>query len=167
MSFALATIAHTPSYVFAILVVLVWQGIRALRTRAQPAWSLLIAPAAFAAVGIALLLRADRDAAALAAWAAAALLAAPLGGLSAPRILAVDRASGCVTRAGSAVPLLRNAVVFFLQYAVAVAQALHLGEHGVLAVAASAMSGASIGYATGWGLGFRARYRHASALAAP
>lgn len=167
MSFALATIAHTPPFVFAILAVLVWQGIKALRTRVQSTWSLLIAPVAFAAVGLALLLRADRDAAVFAAWAVAALVAAPLGILSAPRLLAVDRASRRVTRAGSAVPLLRNAVVFSLQYAIAVAQALHLAEHSHLAVTASAVSGASIGYVAGWGLGFRARYRDASALSAP
>lgn len=161
MTFALQMFAHTPPYVFAIFAVLVWQGVRALWTGAQPAWSLLVGPGAFALLGAALILRADHGAAALAASVAAALAGVPLGSATAPRILAIDGVTGAVTRAGSAVPLLRNMLVFTLQYALAVAQALQMADRHALTVAVCAVSGASIGTAVGCWLGVRARRRTA------
>ena len=57
---------------------------------------------------------------------------APLAFLTGPRLLAVDRGKGLVTRAGSALPLIRNVTVFALQYGVAVMAALQLDGHAAV-----------------------------------
>jgi hypothetical protein len=46
-------------------------------------------------------------------------------------------------------PLIRNLVVFALQYAVAVLAAIHVDDHGVAAIVGRAVSGATSGYFIG------------------
>jgi hypothetical protein len=75
-----------------------------------------------------------------------------------PRLLAVDRKSGQVTRPGSVIPLIRNITVFVLQYAVAVATAMKLEPHAAVAIIGHAVSGASAGYFSGWAAALLRRY---------
>jgi hypothetical protein len=77
-----------------------------------------------------------------------------------PKLLAVDRARGVVSRPGSAGPLVRNVTVFSLQYGVAVATAMKLEPHAVVAVVGHAVSGASAGYFSGWAAALLHRYRN-------
>jgi hypothetical protein len=94
------------------------------------------------------------------AWLAAAVLFGALALWRGPKLLAVDRARGVVSRPGSAAPLIRNLTVFSLQYGVAVATAMKLEPHAAVAVIGHAVSGASAGYFSGWAAALLRRYRN-------
>ena len=87
------------------------------------------------------------------------VLLAPLGLTTGPRLLVVDRKNARVARAGSKIPLVRNIVVFLLQYAVAVTAALDPHAHAATALIGRAISGASAGYFIGWVIALLRRYR--------
>ena len=151
MSFAAAVLTETPLYVWAILAYLVWQGWSSLQTQVQPLWRMMMVPLVAAASGLALLLRDSADAGAL-PWFAAALPAAMLGAVTAPRILSRGPEPSIVTRAGSSAPMLRNLVVFGAHYGLAVASSLHPEAQEAHALAGSLLSGATVGYVAGWSL---------------
>ncbi|HVQ67052.1 MAG TPA: hypothetical protein VMT08_06095, partial [Bradyrhizobium sp.] len=75
-----------------------------------------------------------------------------------PKLLAVDRARGVVSRPGSVGPLVRNVTVFSLQYGVAVATAMKLEPHAAVAIVGHVVSGASAGYFSGWTVALLRRY---------
>ncbi len=158
MQFAVEVVRNTPPWVFLLLGFLVWQGVQASRVRTVPIWRPFIVPLVFLTMGLmALLARRTEGPAPLFAWLAAAVLMAPLGFVTGPRPLAWDRAAQHVTLPGSLAPLLRNVLVFCLQYGFAVELALHPEQHGVLVTVGRAVSGATAGYFIGWALGF---WRH-------
>jgi hypothetical protein len=166
MTFFVHMLARTPSYVFLLLAYLVWQGILSLRPRQTPIWRVLIVPAIFTATGLLLLLlRPSSGILAMMAWVAGLAGFVPLGLVSGPRILGVDRQTGRVTRAGSPVPLLRNLLVFASQYAIAVAIVLHPQAQANLTLVGHVVSGTSIGYFLGWTITFWRRYRAATDVA--
>jgi hypothetical protein len=131
-----------------------------LRTSTQPIWRMLIVPSVFLLMGLSRLVTSDNGPAPLLAWFAAALAFASLALYYGPRLLAVDRKTGRVTRPGSVAPLLRNITVFTLQYAVAVATAMKLEPHAAVAIIGHAVSGASAGYFSGWAAALLRRYRN-------
>jgi len=161
MLVATRILTNTPLWVFALLAYLIWQGSQSLRPRTQPIWRMLIVPLVFFLMGLSRLVTArDGGIEPLLAWLVAALLFASLAIARAPRLLAVDRKSGTVTRPGSATPLARNITVFVLQYAVAVATAMKLEPHAAVAIIGHAVSGASAGYFSGWSVALLRRYRN-------
>ena len=92
MTFVVQMLAHTPPYVFLLLAYLAWQGVKSLRTRRRSVWTMLIVPALFTATGLSLLvLRPSGDIPPMAAWLVGLMAFAPLGLVTGPRILAVDR----------------------------------------------------------------------------
>jgi hypothetical protein len=94
MGFVVQMLADTPPYVFALLAYLVWQGVLSLRTRRLAIWRMLIVPGLFEAAGLLLLvLRPSSDIVPLAAWLVALVAFIPLGLVTGPRLLAVDRTS--------------------------------------------------------------------------
>jgi hypothetical protein len=160
MQIAVRILANTPIWVFALLAYLIWQGCQSLRSRTQPIWRMLIVPLVFFLMGLSRLVTArDNGLEPLLAWFVAALLFASLalyrGG---PRLLAVDRKNGQVTRPGSVIPLVRNITVFVLQYAVAVATAMKLEPHAAVAIIGHAVSGTSAGYFSCWAAVLLRRY---------
>ena len=158
MGFVVQMLADTPPYVFALLAYLVWQGVLSLRTRRLAIWRMLIVPGLFEAAGLLLLvLRPSSDIVPLAAWLVGLVAFIPLGLVTGPRLLAVDRTS--VTRAGSPVSLVRNLLVFGEQYGIAVAVFRDPGAHASLTLAKHAVSGTSVGYFIGWTIAFRHCYR--------
>jgi hypothetical protein len=161
MQIAFRILTHTPIWVFVLLAYLIWQGLQALRLRTQAVWRMLIVPLVFLSMGLSrLVLTHDNATAPLLAWLAALLLFAALGLFNGPRLLAVDRQNGMVTRPGSIGPLLRNLTVFSLQYGVAVATAMKLEPHAAVAILGHAVSGASAGYFSGWTAALWRRYRN-------
>lgn len=161
MQTAFRILANTPVWVFVLLAYLVWQGLQALRTRTQAVWRMLIVPLVFFLMGLSrLVLAHDNAIAPLLAWLAALLLFGALGLFNGPRLEAVDKQKGVVTRPGSIGPLLRNITVFTLQYGVAVATAMKLEPHAAVAVIGHAVSGASTGYFSGWTAALWRRYRN-------
>lgn len=168
MNFVGQMLAHTPLYVFALLLYLGWQGVQALRPRHRPIWRLLIVPAAFTAAGLLLLvLRPSSGVLPMVAWLGGLVAVVPLGFMTGPRILAIDRENRRATLAGSLVPLLRNLVVFSSQYAIAVATVLHPQERAGLVVVGHLVSGTTIGYFVGWTVALRRRYPAAAGGATP
>jgi hypothetical protein len=154
-------LTNTPLWVFALLAYLIWQGSQSLRPRTQPIWRTLIVPLVFFLMGLSRLVTArDRGIEPLLAWLVAAVLFALLALSRKPKLLAVDRKSGTVTRPGSANPLARNITVFVLQYAVAVATAMKLEPHAAVAIIGHAVSGASAGYFSGFAVALLRRYRN-------
>jgi hypothetical protein len=149
MQTATGILIHTPIRVFALLAYLVWQGSRSLQPRTQPLWRMLIVPVMFFLMGLSRLVLARNNGwELLLAWFVAALLFASLALYRGSGRLAIDRKNGLVTRPGSPMPLLRNVTVFLLQYAIAVAAAMHLDGHIAAAVIGRAISGAT-GYFAG------------------
>jgi uncharacterized protein DUF6622 len=161
MRFALGILTHTPLWVFVLLAYLVWQGILSLRPRTMPIWRLMIVPAVFIVMGLSrIALRPEDGMWPLLSWLAGAMLCAPLGLTTGPRLLAVDRKNGHVTRAGSKIPLARNIIVFLLQYAIAVTAALDPHGHAAVALIGRAISGACAGYFIGWIIALLRHYRN-------
>jgi len=160
MQIAFRILANTPVWVFALLAYLIWQGWQARRPRTQAIWRMLIVPLVFFLMGLSrLVLARDHALEPLMAWLVAAILFGALGLWPGPKLLAVDRARGVVSRPGSAGPLIRNVTVFSLQYGVAVATAMKLEPHAAVAVV-GAISGASAGYFSGWAVALLRRYRN-------
>ena len=116
MQFAQGVLTHTPLWVFAFFVYLVWQGILSLRSRELPIWRLLVVPALFMILGISRIALRQQGEWPVVCWLIGLALLAPLGFATGPRILSIDRANARITRSGSRIPLIRNIVVFALQY---------------------------------------------------
>ena len=160
MTFVVQMLAHTPPYVFVLLAYLVWQGVLSLRTRRRAVWRMLIIPGLFITTGLLLLvLRPSSGTLPMAAWFLGLAAFVPLGLVTGPRLLAVNRGRGWATLAGSPMPLVRNLLVFAAQYGIAVAFARHPEARTSLIVAGHTVSGTSVGYFIGWTMAFRRHYR--------
>lgn len=144
-------LANTPAWVFAVLGYLVWQGIESLRPRTMPLWRALIVPALFIVSGVSrIVMNPGGGLAALMPWFIALIVFLPLSLATGPRLLAVDHRKNTITRTGSPVPLVRNVVVFSLQYVAAVLAVLPSPDHAAVTIASHAISGATAGYFIGW-----------------
>jgi hypothetical protein len=149
MQFAIGVLTHTPPWVFALLAYLVWQGIKALQPLITPIWRALIVPMVFIIWGVSRIGLGHQDSVGpLIGWIVAALALLPVGLLT-PRPFEVDHASGQIIRAGSVFPLVRNLIVFSLQYTVAVIAAVDPDGRTVAAITGRAISGATAGYFLG------------------
>jgi len=146
MQFALGIITHTPIWVWAILAYLIWQGIKAMQPRTTAIWRALIVPVVFIVLGLSRL--SFGNIAPLVAWIAGALVLLPVGILT-PRPFEVDHETGLIKRPGSVFPLIRNILVFALQYTVTVLAAIHADDHAIGAIVGRAVSGATSGYFIG------------------
>jgi hypothetical protein len=167
MRLAIGILSNTPIWAYALFVYLVWQGIGGLRTRTIALWRALLVPTIFLGMGIwRLALTPNLDWKPLSAWLLAAIVFASLALLRGPRVLAVDKISGTITRPGSYAPLVRNVSIFLIQYALAVAAAMHLDTQGAGALVSRAVSGATAGYFIGWSLALLRIY-NASEAARP
>ena len=149
MQFAIGVLTHTPPWVFALLAYLVWQGIKAMQPRTVPIWRALIVPMVFIILGVSRIGFGHQDSVApLIGWIVAALALLPVGLLT-PRPFEVDHVSGQIIRPGSVFPLVRNVIVFSLQYAVAVTAAIDPDGRTAAAITGRAISGATAGYFIG------------------
>jgi Family of unknown function (DUF6622) len=149
MNFALGIITHTPLWAWILLAYLVWQGIKAMGPRTTTIWRALIVPAVFIIWGLSRISLGQRgNVWPLIAWIVAAMALMPVGVVT-PRPFEVDHATGQIIRPGSAFPLIRNIIVFAMQYTVAVLAAIHADDHGVAAIVGRAVSGATSGYFIG------------------
>lgn len=149
MMFAYQILVRTPPWVWILLAFLVWQGIKAMQPRTIPIWRALIVPVVFIVWGISRIGLGLQDGAwPLIAWMTAALLLLPVGVLT-PRPFEVDHKTGEIIRPGSASALIRNLVVFALQYTVSVISAIDAGDRAVALIVGRAISGATAGYFIG------------------
>jgi hypothetical protein len=167
MQFAFHILSHTPPWVFILFAYLIWQGIQSLTSRSMPVWRVLSVPAVFLVMGLAVLLT-GRPAGAwpFIAWLVGAALLLPLGLVTGPRLFGIDPASRRIVRNGSVMPLIRNVLLFTLQYGVATYGALHPHDQDRLSLLSRSISGATAGYFIGWAISFGCSYRTASTVSA-
>lgn len=159
MIFTYQVLVHTPLWVWPLFAYLVWQGIKAMQPRRTPIWRALIVPAVFIVWGVSRIGFGHQDGTwPLIAWIAAALALLPLGVLT-PRPFDVDHTTGEIIRPGSAFALVRNLVVFSLQYTVGVISAIDAGDRAVAFIAGRAISGATAGYFIGSTVALLIAYR--------
>jgi hypothetical protein len=164
MRLVINILSNTPIWAYALFLYLVWQGIGGLQTRTIALWRALLVPTIFLGLGIwRLALTLNLDWKPLSAWCLAAIVFASLALLRGPRVLAVDRSRGTITRPGSFAPLVRNVSIFMVQYALAVAAAMHLDTQGAGAITSRAVSGATAGYFIGWSLALLRSYNGSEA----
>ena len=159
MMFAYQVVIHTPPWVWILLAYLVWQGIKSMQPRKAPIWRALIVPIVFIAWGVSRIGFGHQDnQGPLVAWVVAALVLLPLGVLT-PRPFDVDHKTGEIIRPGSAFGLIRNLVVFLLQYAVGVISAIDAGDRALAIIVGRAISGATAGYFFGSMIALLVAYR--------
>lgn len=163
MQLAIDILSHTPKWVFILFAYLIWQGIQSLTARSMPVWRVLIVPAVFLLMGLGILF--EGHAAGpwpFIAWLLGAALLLPLGLATGPRLLGIDPGSRQVVRRGSPLPLVRNVLLFIVQYGVATFGALHPHDQDQLSLLSRTISGATAGYFIGWAISFRRSYRATS-----
>ena len=159
MIFVYQVLIHTPLWVWILLAYLVWQGIKSMQPRKAPIWRALIVPVVFIAWGVSRIGFGHQDSQwPLVAWIGAALALLPLGVLT-PRPFDVDHKTGEIIRPGSAFGLIRNLVVFFLQYTVSVISAIDAGDRAMAIIVGRAISGATAGYFFGSMIALLMAYR--------
>jgi hypothetical protein len=163
MMFAYQILVHTPPWVWILLAYLVWQGIKSMQPRTTPIWRALIVPVVFIVWGMSRIGFGHQDSAwPLVAWIAAALVLMPLGVLT-PRPFELDHVTGQIIRPGSAFALIRNLIVFVLQYAVGVITAIDASDRALAIIIGRAISGATAGYFIGSTIALLIAYRRKSA----
>jgi hypothetical protein len=145
-------ITHTPVYVWAILAVLVWRGLAALRERELSVRSLFIVPLVMLALSLQdLVAKFGQSALAFGAWAVAAAATALLVWRFGRSRTAPGAAPGSVIVRGSWTPLAMMMAVFFTKYAASVLLAILPQARGNVLFAASvcvlfgAINGAFLG----------------------
>ena len=164
MTFVYQILTHTPPWVWILLAYLVWQGIRAMQPRTTPIGRALIVPVVFIVWGISRIGFGHQDSAwPLVAWIAAALALLPLGLLT-PRPFEVDHTTGQIIRPGGASALIRNLIVFVLQYAVGVITAIDASDRALALIVGRAISGATAGYFMGSTIALLIAYRRKRAV---
>lgn len=80
-----------------------------------------------------------------------------------PRPFELDRATGQIIRPGSPIGLVRNLIVFALQYTVGVISAIDAGDRALAVIVGRAISGATAGYFMGSTIALLIAYRWKSA----
>lgn len=161
----LLILTHTPWWVFLLFALLAWLGVQSLRPRTVPLRRVFITPAIFIAWGLVGLVPAARTAPAImpvwglaaAAGGALAFFSLRLEGLRA------DRGRSVVHLPGSAVPLIRNLLIFAAKYGLAVAMARLPEMRGQLVAWDMGVSGIAFGYFLGWTARFLLSWRRAAA----
>jgi hypothetical protein len=152
---------NTPWWAFALFALLMWLGFQALRPRTLPMWRLLITPAIFIGWGVvSLALQSMSSPILIADWSIAAVVGAAIAWTT-TRLndVAIDRARQHVSLPGSALPLIRNLLIFSAKYGLGVAVAIAPASKSDLAIRDIAVSGASAGYFLGWLLRLASAYR--------
>lgn len=145
-------LSHTPVYVWAILAVLVYRGVVAMRDRDMAIRKLFIIPAIMLALSLQdIVAKFGSGLLPLCAWAGAALLVALLVARSGKAGASAGAAPGTLRVHGSAAPLVMMMVIFFTKYATAVTLAMHpAASHDLLLPAlVCALFGVGNGYFLG------------------
>lgn len=149
----LQIVLHTPKWVFAVFVLLVWLGARQLLSGSVALSRVTVMPIAMGGLSLFGVISAFGDSpAALLGWAAAlAVLLALVIRRPLPATTRYDAATREFQVAGSAVPLALMMGIFFTKYVVGVSLALYpqLRHQGLFAVAVPVLYGAFSGVFAG------------------
>jgi len=142
-------LSHTPTYVWAILALLVWRGANAMRTRDIALRKLFIMPLVMLALSLQDIAgKFGLEPAQLGAWLAGTGVGALLAWRLGRARIAAGSLPGSVRVAGSALPLAMMMAVFFTKYLASVLLALRPGLHQDLGFALAVC--ALFGVFNGW-----------------
>jgi hypothetical protein len=164
MNVIFGIISGTPLWVWLLLALLVWQGMKATRPQTIAIWHALLLPVIFTIWGLSRIgINQQMTIGPLIAWAVCALALLPVGILT-PRPLEIDRTTGRIFRQGSVFPLIRNIVVFALLYAAAVLAAMRADGLAIGAIISRAISGGTSGYFIGSAFALLREYRRTPSM---
>ncbi len=167
MAYTTGILSHTPLWVWALLVLLVWLGSLGLKRRRMALRRVAIVPAVFIIWGLSGLAARPFDPVTIAAlWLGGLMIGIALGLTTGPRLPGIDRTRREVELPASAWPLARNLIIFVAHYALTVAAAIVTAQKALLLQADIAVSGASAGYFIGWFVTVLRQYRAAPAVTA-
>jgi hypothetical protein len=160
----LAIVQHTPLWVFALFAVLVVLGVQSLRRRTLPIWRMLVVPAVFIAWGlVTLAIRSATAPVLFVDWLVLGAVGFALGWMTTrPDAMTVLPGRRDVDVAKSAVPLVRNLVIFAAKYGIAASIAIAPAQHASLILWDIAVSGLTAGYFIGWLFRFMLKFQGAS-----
>lgn len=145
-------LTHTPLYVWAILALLVYRGVIAMRDRDMAIRKLFIIPAIMLALSLQdIVAKFGGGMLALCAWGGAAVLVTLLACRYGSAGASAGATPGTLRVHGSAVPLLMMMLIFLTKYATAVTLATHpaAGQDAPFAALACALFGVGNGYFLG------------------
>ena len=155
---------NTPAWAYAIFALLLWLGVCQLRARWVSIHRVWLTPMVFIVWGfLGLVLHHTGSEASLSPWLLAASLGVALGVLR-RNTLVIDADRGQVMRPASALPLLRNLIVFSAHYGLNIAAAFHPGQHSIMQIDMG-VSGLFAGYFGGWLIRFVQHFVAVSAAA--
>lgn len=146
--FIVDIVRHTPTWVFAVLAVLVVFGLSQTRARTVSLGRLAILPLALGAWSIHGVVESFGSGVAVAAWLAVVVVALAIGWALGPRRdVRYDADRRAFAIPGSVVPLVLMLAIFLSRYVIAVMLALHPDLHAapVFAIVAGAVSGLASG----------------------
>lgn len=161
-------VQRTPLWVLGLFALLVVFGIRALKDRSLPVRRFLVIPALFIGWGIvSLVFRLGSSSFLPFDWVVCALIGAAVG-------LATSRTGqfhfeqpDVVSVKGSALPLIRNLVIFTAKYGLTAAATIHPIQREILAPWDIAVSGLAAGYFIGLLIDLMRAYRISRPAVAP
>jgi vacuolar-type H+-ATPase subunit I/STV1 len=144
-------LSNTPVWVFAILGLLVWLGVQALKPRTLSLGRVVLVPVGFIIWGLSNLFSGPLPPVELLEIRGLAVLIA-LGvawAIPARRGVTIDRVNNTLHVPGSPIPLIRNVALFLTKYVLAVTVAMTGGDPTPRFIDA-AISGLISGYFLGW-----------------
>jgi hypothetical protein len=151
---------RTPWWAFGLLAVLVVFGVQALKDRCLPVWRFLVIPAVFIGWGIvSLMFHFGSSSFLIVDWAVSALIGAAVGLLTSRTDQFHFERPGAVFVKGSALPLMRNLVIFAAKYGLTAAATIHPTQRAILVPWDIAVSGLAAGYFIGWLIHLMRAYR--------
>ncbi len=155
---------NTPAWAYAIFALLLWLGVCQLHARWVSIHRVWLTPMVFIVWGfVGLVLHNTGSAASFSPWLMAAGFGVVLG-LLRRNTLVIDSELGRVMRPASAIPLLRNLIVFAAHYGLNIAAAFHPDQHSIMQIDMG-VSGLFAGYFGGWLIRFMQHYFAVSATA--
>lgn len=161
MDLLLTVIARTPPWVWVVLVIVLFIGIRGLRPQRASPVRLLITPAVFVAVALGQLVASPDPLAVLPAWLAGMVPGAAIGAAWARGLpVRIDRAAGRIETPGSAFWLVVGMLLFGCRYALGVYVGFHpeLRADPFWVAVPFVVAGVGTGMALAWAAMRLARY---------
>lgn len=146
-------LANTPPWVWLVLALVLWVGVRALRPSRTGLAGMLATPAVFIGIAVAHLASAQDLARVLPVWLAAAVLGAVIGtAWAVRRPVRVDRTTGIIETPGTAFWLVVGLLLFGCRYAIGVRLGLQpaLRSDPFWIAAPFAVAGLGTGMSVAW-----------------
>jgi pimeloyl-ACP methyl ester carboxylesterase len=145
-------IVHTPLWVWPLMALVVWLGVKGLRPRMLPLWRLAILPVIWLVLSLASIGQFPRPALALVAWLAALAIGLPLGFLLGRRRIVRRLDDGRLEIAGGWFMLVFGISIFVVRYAFGVVfgMAPTLRADPAWIALAGGLGGCGAGIGLGW-----------------